>query len=464
MERRRIASFDKNASIHYCDGRRVIGSLNNTPTEARLTQSPREMPKSIPYQTRFSKEEIFNIRDFSLQSERGAPLFFAGRESLRQHIQHRLNRLERSADDDVYTEVVQGSPGVGKTSLLRQIKAESDSENIAVVSMHGENLNEALTFVELFLREFPIDMNQAHRFIESRWKTSLETPINLGRGIWSLITEVLAETGPGQLDKFVLLFIDEAQLIRESEGINPILTALHTRQTNALKIMPVFAGLNDTSLNLAKAGVSRIGNALHRLIGLNKEESLSVVNHFLMSPKFGLRRAFERRDQNLIMKALSIASEGWPCHLHCYMQAFAKVLLEDVRDIKPTGAIDLEKVLDLGHRSRISYCQQRLASARLTHEMRDVLSVLAHKHGPKSFDWRDIKECAIELEVDNQERQQSVARAVHSGVLDYDEDNRCYFFPIPSFATFMSESGITDRTLKSMRSIFQREFEQLVRQ
>ena len=259
-----------------------------------------------------------------------------------------------------------------------------------------------------------------------------------------------------------LLLVDEAQRVAVPPGkeVNEILTNLHAGrgQTAGLRILPIFAGLADTVDKLTRGGLTRLSGAPHQLGVLSVSDAAEAVSGFIRDERMRLQDMFRSDDREELAMSLAIASEGWPCHLHHYLQGFAKHLVDDFRRTPPIGGIYLNAILDYGNEHRFQYCEDRMRAANLG-AFEDALKAFAMS--------RNVSEPISEPELltfttkqfslPHEDISKALGNAVHYGVLEpYGERaDKLYRYPIPSMGTYMQCEGRRTRTLDQLRIAFQ---------
>ena len=289
-------------------------------------------------------------------------------------------------------EVIQGAPGVGKTSLLRELRTQCTKiPNVVPVMIAGQYLSRPGVVLERFVEAVDGNVDDltdtttvsaqvagsaARVNAGGTWekeRESLLDKIERGRGIWQVLEDCIESSA----DKTFLLLIDEAQRVECSPGykVNKIVTNLRSGQCGIFKVHGVFAGLSDTSLRLAEVGLSRQSRIAETLAPLYESESQTAVIRFLNHDQLGLGDLFTSSDKYDIAQALAVASEGWPRHLHYYLQGLVANLLDDATKTYPTQKLDLNGVLQYGHKSRILYYRQLIGfspSDNFTQSLYDI--------------------------------------------------------------------------------------------
>ena len=430
------------------------------------------MADPIRYEISSSGIDIAELEEFGRLSEREQPITFGGRSELLELFIAVLGDKKRkpARTNSVF---VRGAPGSGKTSLLRRLIDLLGSTETTCVYLEGHHLRNPKVFVSNCVNAYSpkntagITETRVRRHESTadlklvkqsesweRHQPSVLSLLGQGMDVWEVIQNILQ---PGPQHTFVIL-IDEAQRLRPDEGsdVNSIAVDLHSGRTCGMSILPIFAGLFDTPAALARVGISRAAHSFIKLGELSLEESEDVVNGFFDDESLGLSGCFSPRIQARVARSFAVASEGWPRHLHHYLQGLAIALAHDMRQQAPDGVIDLNKVLDYGHIARIQYYRDRLESSELSDFGIAIMDVVEGS-GNGELEFRNVVKVADEnFGIPAQQSREYLARAIHGGVLEpiEPESRAVYRFPIPSFYTHMQNRGELDRTLFELRESY----------
>ena len=442
------------------------------------------MNNQIPMADSPSPAALQALVDLSISDEKSKPVAFVGRENIRRHIRSRFSDLRQNPRDVwSWAEVIQGAPGVGKTSLLDQIRTDNKTDEAVVLAIFGEDMFSPRSFVRKFLNSYDIaaermyassDAQQEVRLSSKRepksWdiaESSMSGQMEDVMQIWSVIGKALKERTARISDVLlkrkpsfqpILLLVDETQDIAfdDRRQAHWICSNLFKGNTGDLRILPVFAGLNDTCDQLSQAGGSRLGRPSIHLGELSREDSIQAVSRFLNSTEYELGRVFTSQDRSDLSVCLGLASEGWPRHLHCYMRSFAIEVVDSIRNEKTN--VGMAAVLDRGHRERVHYCEDRINVARLHYRMVRVLCHLARESKNGVLHKKQIFQYAMRASDQSEQMiEDDLARAVHAGVIDTSPGVEKYMFPVPSFLTFMREDCDSERTLNQMRETLRKD-------
>ncbi|MCY4656283.1 MAG: hypothetical protein OXC80_05640 [Gammaproteobacteria bacterium] len=420
------------------------------------------------FQGSLTTEEIGGLATYLEQNEREHPLVFEGRHKIRNAMTKRIEYVREKAEPVCNTMVVQGAPGAGKTSLLKQIELDidgSDNEDVVVVRCEGGRLSDPAIVLQGFLSHKWTNFEQLFRsytkkkygeidFQLMKLGGGLDTHLpsladrarNYPESIWHVISGCLH---PGEKPIFVLL-VDEAQRIKpNNENENTLVTNMHGAVDIAgLKIIPMFAGLSDTGKQLEHLGITRRATMDFMLSLFAPEEGRQVCVSTIQ--KLGLEKLFTQNQIDHIAHQLDRASDGWPRHLHHYLQT----LVREVANSHLTGdsQLNLNQVLDEGHDIRIGYYQMRLqvtGQAEFDEELDQIAK--DHQAPGETITYKELSAYFSKKDVDSSKSVKEIIDTyVHNGILDELLD-RSYMFPIPSLQTFLANHRDVDRTKELLR-------------
>ena len=436
------------------------------------------MSRLISYTRRASEEQIaelnLNVAD---KGERSPPAVFAGRQDFIEGIDLRVSTESKLVSSD-NSFVIQGAPGAGKTSLLLHLEAlYAGVKGILPVYLEGTEMNNPVEFATKIVHAAGKDVVKTLGQDESRthqssiglvelakqqesWsshRASVMDQLEKGASLWSVLSS--SKQIP-DID-VLLVLVDEAQTVTgfDSAGNNAIAMTLNSGNTGRFKTVCVFAGLSDTSTVLADVGVSRTTRGVIRLGSLDAEESEQVADGFFKEHR--LDSLFSEDNCKAIRDSLVLASEGWPRHLHHYLQGLVLQVVKDHAHGSPY--FDLDSVLDHGHKARFNYCTDRLLNVK-RNEFRIAISNIAKDYpADRLIDYDKIVACSADLGLSITETETGLREAIHSGVLERAQGSvhAYYQFPIPSFHTFMICEGVEDIAVSELREATNRKIEHL---
>jgi len=401
--------------------------------------------------------------------ERNFPLAFEGRIELRQEIKDRVTELESSNKPASCTYVVQGAPGAGKTSLLKQLELDlSGKKNVSIVKLSPAELTNTSTVLGKFLDGQPVNINRLRNAYN--YKRDAQFGANTGffklvgglnvqipsldqrvlthpTEIWRILDSLLDAT---RRSTFVML-VDEAQRVADDKNMDcaATITAIHDGDTESVKIVPVFAGLSDASVALGSVGITRSARKDRVIRGLSKEEASSVVKKTLSTLRIG--DVFSSEDNENIAQQLAYISDGWPRHLHQYQHALVAEIYRKQQNSDP--CIDLDHVLEEGHENRVSYYDDRLKRSNQGY-LEPQLSELAKEFSAEQMIEEEIILDKLEenprLEQYSEKTKAVLDTFVHNGIFEVPQSGR-YRFSIPSLHGFLSLDRDFERVKEALR-------------
>lgn len=429
---------------------------------------------SVAYQGSPSDAQRVALQRFGEgASERDYPLHFVGREDILGLLGRRISDFNQGLISGPEARIITGAPGVGKTSLLKRLMVDVHDRKCIPILIDGSSLNSPVRFVEEFIQGLSrrlLDISIVRKktthdgakmvVLKSKqsWekvKGSANRRLASEESVWSVCQSLLKKK---YKNTKIVLMVDETQVIDTSQGSNTIVRELQRGPgaTGGFHIFPIFAGLLNTEDVLEKVGISREAFFAQQLDALSADECAEAVDHFLRRNDMGLDSLFSADDRRKVAELFSVASEGWPRHLHCYMTELAKRIATDFTRSPSATKLDLDAVLDDGHRSRIRYSRRRVEHAGLPFFALGALQELASKNDDgQSWMLRDIHASCVNHagnEVDKIDLEQNVIpKAVHAGVLQHVGPGDAYAFSIPSLHTYIASGRDEDRTLALMR-------------
>ncbi|MCY4303733.1 MAG: hypothetical protein OXC62_02945 [Aestuariivita sp.] len=259
------------------------------------------------------------------------------------------------------TQIVQGAPGAGKSSVLAKLQEECimlDNESAPrVVITSSQDIMENLPQVLKLIRA-------TGECSPSIWTTLLSrVGVNLTTNALGEISATigwvpsafdhvqtlgqLAEIAPSQnWTAPVIIAVDEAQRISGNDTTPHarFLQSLHDA-SSGLPLTLVLGGLSDTKERMQDFGITR-GVTTHNLGCLNATDRNELMGAFC--EKFGINGInFEPE-----LQALAEPTEGWPRHLHFTLQALAQ---EFLRVNGVMAEVQWQQVAEVAASSRVAY-------------------------------------------------------------------------------------------------------------
>ena len=331
------------------------------------------MPTTLPDQ--FSPDLRESLVRLARRSDRTMPAVFAGREDELGLLDVAVQGTQEG--EVGHTVVIKGVPGAGKTTLLNEyasrcLLANDDRERVVVpVPLRPEDVDttpEAL--VQALDRKFR-EFNEL-----DQWRTRVDS----WRGRAALVANVLfaaatrkrfgeflqsaraPDSLPAALEDYMafkldkrpctlVLLVDEAQNLNDSDRVKRHLSALHGGIQGPAQVLLACFGLADTDDRLADLGLSRLARDHVRTIGtLSPDAAKKVVygtiERGISSYEFDDGPFDEQRRKEWIDKATATVlaeSADFPHHLTNGCCALAEALLRDgIADEPPTDAVIAE--------------------------------------------------------------------------------------------------------------------------
>ena len=442
-----------------------------------MTMSEKPLVLTRPYTDEVARA---NLLTFAGRGDRNDPPNFVGRKEIIERVIQDVEECKQNTSDrEGFTSVIQGAPGSGKTSLLKEIEKQmrespgSVSELLIVVPMRWEQLSSASRVASALIDAY----SERHRYlIENETTTegwsagfkgtgvrketttrnmTIEEQVRADERPWPAVIDTL----PLDIENTVfLLLIDEAQNIEACSraGVkNSLVTNVHDgfQATDGLKIVPVFAGLSDTASVLATRGASRLRDSTIPLSGLEDDETEDLVTQWLQHPRFGFEGLFSTSDIGRVSKMIAVASEGWPRHINAYLRGLASTVLTHSSNKGMT--VDLGEAIERGHESRLIYYGDRLLTAGLG-KYEKVIRDSAQRFPDNKYVTEDtISEVAKgDYGMDDSAITSGHNQAIHAGILEPVSvlDRHRFKFPIPSLLTYMQVGWDQDRFKERMRT------------
>ncbi|MDE2760721.1 MAG: hypothetical protein OXH90_10560 [Paracoccaceae bacterium] len=327
--------------------------------------------------------------------------FFAGRKELQYRIDQKSKIISQDYLKDPgsnpaggQTQVIQGPPGIGKTSLLEKIRQNCidqlndesvDHKIIPVMITDPANLtfNYLGTRIQETIKELDSKITIAK--VKENIGTALRKISSVsafGAGVgWDNSSE-----GKLVFPKYytILLLVDEIQSIppdKQSDQAK-VIHRLHTG-SNRYPIFPVLAGLSNSKSVLMEAVSPRLGRgAVHHLQPLSQEEvkeSLGkFIDHFNVKSTPGLTSEWGNKIGEWV--------DGWPKHLENTLAALGHELLETEGKL---SVVDVPAVKDRATQYRVDYYNTRFGTFESS---KKIIGEIMAEMGPKPRSGLEIME------------------------------------------------------------------------
>ena len=420
----------------------------------------------IPLRKGIAPQAAKALRAFSRRGERLPPPAFAGRSDVLKAIGEQVEEALDETESIPSHLVISGPPGSGKTSALAEAAKRFRAKDVIPVMLAGEDLSNPVEVVAAALtaagREGSVPQLAEQRAKSVSGGTDLRLA-RIKRDVKTTTDAVSADLMAGEKsawrvigalverDPLLLFLVDEAQNAPPFDASRAFhLTAsLAQGGTPGIRATTVFAGLSDTPARLARAGASpRLARDAFVLGAFSEAEAEAAVTGFLDHPPFGLSGVVPDAGRRRLARAIAVAGERYPRHVHCYLAELAGQLAE-----RP-ASVDVGRMLEGGHRRRLAYSRQVVGNARLDSRVRPILSRRLDAAGRNGA----VSHAGLVDEiVDRTGRsaalaEESVEWIVHCGLLEPSPSARGMLrVPIPSLRTYLCAESDDDALAEMAR-------------
>ncbi len=290
-----------------------------------------------------SKFDREALRSFTFEEDRDLNPFFAGRTDIRRTIMEKcsivttrhITASSTSPPSGGMTQLIQGPPGIGKTSLLQKLRLDCmthinqnpDGHHVIPVGPFGPD-----DLYDPSITDCIHDsVRDATRTLNARTVKMIIGDVSrifasVGFQGFSIGLRASAKTVPSGCT--ILLMVDEIQtldLINSGEPAS-LLRKLHLGSSRH-PVLPVLAGLSNSRDVIDSIGISRPGSqAIHHMKEMNNDEMAQSMHLFIR--RFGISGAHDLISER--SKTIASWCHGWPKHLQNAMKALAdELLLQD---------------------------------------------------------------------------------------------------------------------------------------
>jgi len=414
------------------------------------------------------------LEAFLRQSEGQPPPVFKGREAVLAILREWGERLRIVIQEPghikprIYlhgvpktTQIIQGAPGAGKSSILAKLQEECDASEddsaprVLIVSSQDvvQDLSKVIQLIGV-----------AGGLSPKKWR-ALPQRVSLGLNL-SQIVDVTGELEWAKKDlkpmktlrdlievfprmKWtapVIVAVDESQRLSGDDSTSHarFLQSIHDA-SSGLPLTLVLAGLSDTKERVEDMGLTR-GLTTHTLRCLDQDERNELVVAFCQ--KFMV----DIEGHEPVLQDLVKPTEGWPRHLHFTFQALANELL---RVEGTMSEVNWSYVAEDAARSRLAYYQHQQSTVlrRLKPLVGAVMEDLNEGESSTVLIDRIDRYLTKEMckflppnktDIDFEHVPYRIFQEmIHQGALQEHEPDQ-FFSPIPSFRVHLIKEGIMD--------------------
>ncbi|MYH13834.1 MAG: ATP-binding protein [Gammaproteobacteria bacterium] len=388
--------------------------------------------------------------------ERSDPLVFSGRgEEIKRIVRAAGNLPPDGARGQTF--VIEGAPGAGKTALVHELARRLSAAGVLTVIRENVPSDETVMGVYHALLSAMSGVPNEEARTTRRKETAVTGGVGgvmSGKRVTSesvapqaaLDAAMIAERcAPERLSRIrsAVVFVDEVQNLQAGSGAATLLADLHTQ--GKLPVLLVCAGLSTSPARLADAGISRVSPSCRIRLGrLAASEAVDCARRTLaLSRQWGV----DAPDEEVKVWAENIAeaSDLWPRHLQCYLQAVWASLAE--QDAPSLASASLEDTLAKGRELREAYYLDRLSNSGVPLEVAGRLhGCLADGGALDLWAATDLAGEAIDERLSARARERvrntfptdsdCFDAMLKSGLVSLDERDLC-ISPIPSMTEFI---------------------------
>ncbi|MCY4153136.1 MAG: ATP-binding protein [Aestuariivita sp.] len=412
------------------------------------------------------------LKHFVEDGEKDHPPVFAGRRNIMEPILTTVRRTgERKRGIPGNTTVIQGAPGAGKSSVLRELTrfntdlSEEGPKTLYISSVElEENFSDVLLAIGTLgqtkkSRLKALALKGARRFgglalldVAGLMEVNIQTVKALFREHEIRNIGALHKAFPASdWDTPVIVAVDEAQNLPpgRSTSQSNFLRTLHEAVTQ-LPLALVLAGLGDTQSVIRSMGLTR-HQVTHRIGRFTLDEQAELTDRW--TAHFGITIG----DQRGRMDQLMAPTDGWPRHVHCAQQALAEALLAPGVDGHADRIPDWRDVHARSDQLRHSYYETQFSDAMVAscklvgRVMVDVTRAFREGDGltfgqvVDAVDRSNGHEPGSEWTLPEDMNARSyVTHLIHCGALEENPETWSLTCPIPSFQSYIGRRGGLD--------------------
>ena len=379
-------------------------------------------------------------RDFSI--------YFSGREEIIADLVDRATIAkilleEKQMSPAGLTTIVQGCPGIGKTSLMHRFVQlcdedfETNKQNGAMPLPFILGLSQATSTSKILERALSPDPAN----LTMRWIRGLSKDLMDRLKLTTTLENCLNALSRGVGGKPIVVLVDEIQ--NADDQNRQFLADLHNGiglGENA--VLPVYFGLNSASSHLETLGLTRLGDDSIINLGLLTSQDCKH-SFYAMLHEHGVEIDEFTDDW---VDLLARDSQGFPHHLTVALRVTASVLVRDHGRMTQQG---LQDARNQAANSRIEFYRARVGLVGSLPE--EAVGVVAHKLQEDPFILGRHPAKASEVmfniltELENPppsiaDAEEMLHAMIHRGILQLDPTRQTYIIPIPSFQTWAVEN------------------------
>ena len=378
---------------------------------------------------------------------RDISLFFSGREDVLSRLTNRASLANQIVYDhgrtpSGFTTIVQGCPGIGKTSLMHRFVQlcdedfESNGRNGSMPLPIILGLSEARDLESIMERTIGPDPSN----LAMRWMTELGKEISDQVRLSTTLENFLDALKPYIGRRAIVVLVDE---IQNADDLNrQFLTNIHNGIDHGKTvILPVYFGLNDSEFQLTSLGLSRLGDDAIVNLGLLKKDDCRQSFHAMLD-KYRVKRTDVTDEWIEVMVE---DSQYFPHHLTVSLRATASHLVQNNGNLSKEG---LEAAREQALTWRKRFYENRVGDSLLT--PREVIGEIARSlqsdHSFLGSSRLEASSALIEiaksikgLPVDADRALEMADAMIHQGILQIDPNTKTYTISIPSFQTWAAD-------------------------